>query len=209
MLTGYLAAGLIVVDPNGGGLPIVETEPPEAPEGFEARPHWSESNGSIVQVWEMAPVEGTPQEAALALSRAQFMSLPDGAAYALRALAPLWTAGESYTGPGDPSGAVQSRVLFNGRLFKCLQSHVAQLSWTPPEAPSLWAEILPGQEGSGEEVGEWVQPGSTNGYQKGDRVTHAGHLWESTHDGDNVWEPGAVGAPWKDLGEYPPAEGEE
>ena len=211
MLTGYKAGDAIILSSDGSGLPIVETEPPTAMEGYEAKPHWAESRDSIVQVWEIVPVAGSPEEASVNLARLQFMSLPDSAAYEFRALAELWIAGATYYGPDDPSGMPQSRVLFNSRLFKCLTTHNSQLDWTPVNAPSLWAEILPGQEGNEPEEGyaEWVQPESTNGYQKGDRVTHAGHLWESAYDGDNVWEPGAVGAPWKDLGEYPPAEGEE
>ena len=139
------------------------------------------------------------------------MSLLFFSFFEFRALAEMWVAGATYYGPDDPSGMPQSRVLFNGRLFKCLTTHNSQLDWTATDAPSLWAEILPGQEGNEPEEGyaEWEQPGSTNGYDKGDKVLHNGHLWESSFDGDNVWEPGAVGAPWEDLGEYPPAEGEE
>ena len=35
-------------------------------------------------------------------------------------------------------------------------------------------------------------PGS--GYQKGERVTHHGKIWESAFDGENVWEPDTFGA---------------
>ena len=35
-------------------------------------------------------------------------------------------------------------------------------------------------------------PGS--GYQKGDRATHHGKIWESAFDGENVWEPDTFGA---------------
>lgn len=35
-------------------------------------------------------------------------------------------------------------------------------------------------------------PGS--GYQKGDRVTHHGKIWESAFEGENVWEPDTFGA---------------
>lgn len=208
MLTGYKAGDAIILSPDGKGLPIIETEPPEVMEGYEAKSHWTETRDSIVQVWEIVPIAGSPEEAALNLSRLQFMSLPDEAAYTFRALSQNWIAGETYYGPDDPSGTPQSRVLFESRLFKCLQTHASQLDWTPVTAPSLWAEILPGQEGNEPETGyaEWVQPGSTNGYSEGDKVLHNGHLWESSFDGANVWEPGAVGAPWTDLGVYPPEE---
>lgn len=61
-------------------------------------------------------------------------------------------------------------------------------------APSLFAEVLPGQGGTG--IGEWKQPDSTNPYQKGDKVTHNGKTWESTAD-NNVWEPGVYG--WTEV----------
>ena len=86
--------------------------------------------------------------------------------------------------------AVGDRLIFETKLYKCLQSHTSQLTWTPPAAPSLWAEILPGQDGT--DIGEWTQPDSTNPYMKGDKVIHNGKTWESTIDG-NVWEPGIYG----------------
>jgi hypothetical protein len=42
-------------------------------------------------------------------------------------------------------------------------------------------------------VPDWVQPlGSEDAYQIGDRVTHNGQIWVSTH-ANNVWEPGVFG----------------
>ena len=103
-------------------------------------------------------------------------------------LYPEWSGeGKEYTA-GD-------RVVYGDKLYKCLQPHTSQLTWTPTAAPSLWAEILPGQDGT--DIGEWVQPDSTNPYSKGDKVTHNGKTWESTIDG-NVWEPGVYG--WVEVG---------
>jgi chitodextrinase len=95
----------------------------------------------------------------------------------------------------DMAYAVGDRRQYGGKLYKCLQPHTSQATWTPPDAPSLWAEVLPGQDG---EIGEWVQPDSTNAYSKGDRVTHNGKTWESYVDG-NVWEPGVYG--WTEITE--------
>ena len=78
----------------------------------------------------------------------------------------------------------------NGELYRCLSAHDSQDTWEPENAPSLFAKILPGQ--SGTDIGEWVQPDSTNPYMKGDRVTHNGKTWESDID-NNVWEPGVYG----------------
>ena len=90
------------------------------------------------------------------------------------------------------------RVQYNGKLYKCLQGHTSQADWAPEAAPSLWTEILAGQDGT--EIGEWTQPESTNPYKKGDKVTHNGKTWESLVDG-NVWEPGAQGSEslWKEV----------
>ena len=86
--------------------------------------------------------------------------------------------------------AVGERVQYGEGLYKCLTGHTAQESWTPDTAPSLWARILPGQ--SGMDIGEWVQPDSTNPYMQGDAVSYDGELWVSVVDA-NVWEPGTYG----------------
>lgn len=112
--------------------------------------------------------------------------LTDDAALEMPNAFPMWTEDGEYEA-GD-------RVRFNDTLYKCLQSHTAQVDWTPVAAVSLWAEVLPGQEGT--EIGEWVQPDSTNPYMTGDRVTHNGLVWECEID-NNVWEPGVYG--WKQV----------
>ena len=90
----------------------------------------------------------------------------------------------------DTAYKAGDRFKYGGELFKVLQDHTSQEDWKPENSPSLYAKILPGQ--SGTEIGEWVQPDSTNPYMKGDKVTHGGKVWVSTID-NNVWEPGATG----------------
>lgn len=90
--------------------------------------------------------------------------------------------GEEYT--------VGDRVRYNGKLYKVLTGHISQPTWTPDAAVSLFAEVLAGQDGT--DIGEWVQPDSTNPYMRGDKVTHNGQTWESDVD-NNVWEPGVYG----------------
>lgn len=97
------------------------------------------------------------------------------------AIYPLWR----------PDGEYQKddRVRYNNVLYKCLTAHTAQPSWTPTDAPSLWAKVLVSDTG---EPLPWEQPDSTNPYMKGDKVTHNGQTWVSTID-NNVWEPGVYG----------------
>ena len=194
-LYGVKAGDTVVLTSDGSGKAVVETNAPITPQGYTARYKWSEFGQQIVQTWELVPAEGTVEEAALALSKWQAKSLPDDYAFQVPALFDEWVAGATYIA-GD-------RVRFMGDLYKVLQGHVSQEDWNPGVTPSLYIKILPGQEGNEPEegYGEWVQPGSTNGYALGDRVMHNGKIWESIFDGSNVWEPGAQGteALWKDV----------
>ena len=97
-----------------------------------------------------------------------------------------WKAGEEYE--------TDMRLRYEDKLYKVLQNHTSQSDWIPSETPSLYALILPGQEG--EEIGEWVQPDSTNPYMIGDKVRHNGKTWQSIVD-YNVWEPGVYG--WEEI----------
>lgn len=91
------------------------------------------------------------------------------------------------------SYAVGDRVLYNGTLYKCLQAHTSQVTWTPTDAPSLWTKVLIPDP---EVISEWEQPDSTNPYMKDDKVTHNGKTWQSDID-NNVWEPGVYG--WSEV----------
>lgn len=197
MLKGNIVGGSVVLSDDG--KPIVETDAPTPPDGYEMKAEWRDDGTQIVQTWSAVPIAGTVDDAVRALAMMQAESLSDDDALKVAALYGEWVAGADY--------AVGDRRTYGGTLYKCLQAHTALADWNPADSPSLWAEVLQGQDGNepGEGYAEWVQPGSENPYSKGDKVTHDGHLWESTSDG-NVWEPGAVGAPWNDLGEITEAD---
>ena len=108
-------------------------------------------------------------------------ALTDDEALKAAAIYPLWNSSAAY--------AAGDRVRYDGVLYKCLQAHTAQPSWTPTAAPSLWAKVLTSDTGA---PLPWEQPESTNPYKKGDKVTHNGQTWVSTID-NNVWEPGVYG----------------
>lgn len=84
---------------------------------------------------------------------------------------------------------------YNGLLYRCVQAHTSQATWTPEDAPSLWTRIAdPAQEWP-----EWIQPtGAHNAYAKGAKVSHNGKHWISDVDA-NVWEPGVYG--WTERAE--------
>lgn len=97
-------------------------------------------------------------------------------------LFPAWKENASYS--------ASDRVRYDGVLYKCLADHTAQYGWIPTAAPSLWAEVLAGQQGT--EIGEWTQPDSTNPYMTGDKVLYGGVVWMSSID-NNVWAPDVYG----------------
>lgn len=113
------------------------------------------------------------------------LTADDQTALAGKDLYPLWNETNAY-GKND-------RVRYNGDLYKCLQSHTSQATWTPTDAPSLWAKVLIPDP---EVIPEWEQPESTNPYMKDDKVKHSGKTWISTVD-NNVWEPGVYG--WAEV----------
>lgn len=113
------------------------------------------------------------------------VSLDDATAAGVPELFPAWKEGVDL--------AVGDRVQFEGVLYKVLIAHKTQASWTPDVSPSLFAVVLIPDPG---DIPEWVQPGSTNPYMKGDKVTHIGKTWESMVD-NNVWEPGIYG--WTEI----------
>lgn len=118
------------------------------------------------------------------------LSVSDEAAILIPDVFPAWSgAGVAYK-TGD-------RVMYNGTMYKVLQDHTSQEGWTPEAAPSLFAKVLTSTTG---EPLPWEQPGSTNPYMAGDRVTYNGKVYESTID-NNVWAPDAYPAGWKEITE--------
>ena len=100
-------------------------------------------------------------------------------------LFPKWDDSASYV-TGD-------RVRYEGTLYKCLQSHDAQPSWNPSDAPSLWVRV----DDPSIEFPAWIQPvGAEDAYPKGAKVSHNDKHWISDVD-NNVWEPSVYG--WSEV----------
>lgn len=100
-------------------------------------------------------------------------------------LYPVWTPGMVLTR--------DQRVQHRGILYTVLLDHTAQEAWKPDVAPSAFAKVLIPDAG---EIAAWEQPGSTNTYKAGDKVTHRGRVWISDID-NNSWEPGVYG--WTEV----------
>lgn len=87
------------------------------------------------------------------------------------------------------------RVRYENVLYRCLQPHNSQESWTPIAAASLWAKVLIPDENV---IPEWEQPDSTNAYQIGDKVMFEGKTYESLIN-NNIWSPAAYPAGWREI----------
>ena len=108
-------------------------------------------------------------------------SMDDEQALAEATFFPMWHDDKSY--------AVDDRVRYGEKLYKCLQSHTAQADWTPDVAVSLWVRV----DDPAIEWPDWRQPtGAQDAYAKGSKVSHNDKHWVSTAD-NNVWEPGVYG----------------
>lgn len=115
------------------------------------------------------------------------IALDDSDALEAIQLFPLWNDSASYE--------VGDRVRFQNVLYKCLQAHIAQPTWTPIAAQSLWAKVLIPDP---DIIPEWEQPDSTNAYQIGDKVRFEGKVYESTI-ANNVWSPAAYPGGWREV----------
>lgn len=110
-------------------------------------------------------------------------TLPDEEGLTFVELFPKWETDHEYL--------TDDRVSFGDFLYKCVQSHVSQSTWTPDITPALWTKV------SIEDWPEWIQPtGAQDAYMSGDKVSHNGKHWTSTID-NNVWEPGIYG--WEEV----------
>lgn len=115
--------------------------------------------------------------------------LDDADAAEAPALFPMWLPTEHYL--------VGERRRYENVLYKCLQEHDAQESWTPVDAPSLWAKVLIPDP---DVIPDWEQPDSTNPYMTGDKVRYNGKVYRSLID-NNVWSPDAYPAGWEEVSE--------
>lgn len=136
----------------------------------------------------MAMLTGTDTAPVVANYAVMLTAVDDSVAEKIPEMFPAWDGnGKQYK--------KDDRVQYEGVLYKVLQDHTSQQTWTPLDAPSLFAKVLTSTTG---EPQEWEQPDSTNGYKVGDRVIFNGKIYESTVD-NNVWSPGAYPVGWKEI----------
>lgn len=115
------------------------------------------------------------------------LNLDDEDALEAVQLFPRWNDSAEYK--------VGDKVRLQNVLYKCLQDHIAQPTWSPIDAPSLWAKVLIPDPNV---IPEWEQPDSTNAYQIGDKVMFEGKTYECVI-ANNIWSPASYPAGWKEI----------
>lgn len=131
-LMGEVVGPSVRLATDGGGKPVVETDPPEAPEGFEATYTLVENDGRIEQVWSVEPRSRGEDTIAVAAMAAR--ELGDADAVRVPLLFGTWYVGVAEYAAGE-------RVERKGRLYRCLQTHQPRLGTEPEATPSLWEAI--------------------------------------------------------------------
>lgn len=88
-------------------------------------------------------------------------------------------------------------VWYQGKLYRCIQSHTTQLDWTPDLVPTLWVQV-----NAPDVIPVWKQPtGAQDAYQTGDKVhfpTAGDPVYRSLIDA-NVWSPTEYPQGWEKL----------
>ena len=95
--------------------------------------------------------------------------------------APAWSANVKY--------GVDSKIVYNNKLYQCLQAHTSQADWFPTAVPDLWATPTPCG------VTEWS---TQTLYKVGSEVTWNGvtYVCIQGHESQHNWDPAATPALW-------------
>ena len=92
---------------------------------------------------------------------------------------PAWQTNTAYT--------VDDRIRYGDTLYRCVQGHTSQDTWTPDVTAALWVVV------SLDEYPEWKQPtGTADAYKSGDKVTYNGSHFVCTQD-HNTYAPDVWG----------------
>ena len=96
------------------------------------------------------------------------------------------------------------KFTFDGKIYEVIQGHRSQANWIPSSTPALYKEFLSvkikDEEGNESEVvAEFKKPtGAHDAYQKGDKVSFEGAIYESTVD-NNAYSPFEYQQGWKKI----------
>ena len=93
------------------------------------------------------------------------------------------------------------KFTYNSKIYEVIQAHTSQTTWIPSETPALYKEFLDVkiQDERGNEsqvIAEFKQPtGAHDAYNKGDKVSFEGKIYESKID-SNTFSPSSFPDGW-------------
>ena len=138
-----LADGVQVTNPTHemlvevGYLPVKLTDAPATAEGFIAVPSWEQTESEIARTWRVIPdTHPLTESEILALlipKQINTLTVDDNMALRMLDFYPEWAAGTAYS--------VGYKVRRDGKLWRVVQAHTAQVGWEPENAASLWEQI--------------------------------------------------------------------
>ena len=138
-----LADGVQVTNPTHemlvevGYLPVKLTDAPATAEGFIAVPSWEQTESEIARTWRVIPDTHPLTEsevlAMLIPQQINTLAMDDNTALRMLDFYPEWAEGTAYS--------VGYKVRRDGKLWRVLQAHTAQIGWEPENAASLWEQI--------------------------------------------------------------------
>lgn len=98
----------------------------------------------------------------------------------------------------------KDKFTFDGKIYEVKQDHKSQVTWIPSSTPDLYTEFLNVkiQDEKGNEsqvVAEFRQPtGAHDAYNKGDKVSFEGKIYESKID-SNTFSPSSFPDGWIEM----------
>ena len=120
-----------------GYLPVQYTDPPAVDDGYYAAPRWTQIETAIVQEWDVvkdtSPLTAEEVTRLLITQQINTLEVDDNTALRMVEFYPEWAADMAYT--------VGYKVRRNGKLWRVVQAHTAQIGWEPENAASLWEQI--------------------------------------------------------------------
>lgn len=96
------------------------------------------------------------------------------------------------------------KFTYKGKIYEVIQAHTSQTTWIPSETPALYKEFLDVkiQDEKGNEsqvIAEFKQPtGAHDAYNKGDKVSFEGKIYESKID-SNTFSPSSFPDGWIEM----------
>jgi hypothetical protein len=129
---------------SAGYLPMEEQDEPQSKDGFIKSSKWVQTDSAIVKKWtvlpDRRPMNQITVNKMLISQQINTLEVDDNTAIRMRSFYPEWAENTAY--------AVGYKVQYNGKLWRVVQAHTAQIGWEPVNVPSLWTEVCETHSGT-------------------------------------------------------------